>query len=104
MCNRSSLLRKLTDGIEAQRKEEERQAGEVTEALKRFMVQEMARGFSLFEEALLHFEPQNLSSTQSLQQPFKMQSSAIMSSMMSKKKKLLPRHHWIIFFQEGRQN
>ena len=33
--------------------------GEVTEELKRFMTQEMARGFSLFEEALLVFEAQD---------------------------------------------
>ncbi|TEA27056.1 hypothetical protein DBR06_SOUSAS34510007, partial [Sousa chinensis] len=40
--------------LEAQRKDEERQEEEeVTEEPKRFMTQEMARGFSLFEEALL---------------------------------------------------
>ncbi|TEA29453.1 hypothetical protein DBR06_SOUSAS510002, partial [Sousa chinensis] len=39
--------------LEAQRKDEERQEEEVTEELKRFTRQEMARGFSLFEEALL---------------------------------------------------
>ena len=40
--------------LEAQRKDKERQEEEkVTEELKRFMTQEMARGFSLFEEALL---------------------------------------------------
>ena len=36
-----------------QRKDEERQKEEVTEELKRFMMQEMARGFYLFEEAPL---------------------------------------------------
>ena len=52
---------KLTDGIEAQRKEEERQEKEeVTEEPKRFVMQEMARGFSLFEETLLVFEAQDL--------------------------------------------
>ena len=45
--------------LEAQRKDEERQEEEeVTEEPKRFMMQEMARGFSLFEEALLVFEAQ----------------------------------------------
>ena len=39
--------------LEAQSKDEERQGEEVTEELKRFMLQEMARGFSLFEETLL---------------------------------------------------
>ena len=46
--------------LEAQRKDEERQEEEeVTEELKRFTTQEMARGFSLFEEALLVFEAQD---------------------------------------------
>ena len=45
--------------LEAQRKEEERQEEEVTEEQKRFMMQEMTRGFSLFEESLLGFETQN---------------------------------------------
>ena len=44
----------------AQRKDEERQEEEVTEDPKRFTAQEMARGFSLFEEALLVFEAQDL--------------------------------------------
>ena len=46
--------------LEAQRKDEERQEEEVTEELKRLTMQEMARGFSLFEEALLVFEAQDL--------------------------------------------
>ena len=42
--------------LEAQRKDEERQEEEeVTEEPKKFTMQEMARGFSLFEEALLGF-------------------------------------------------
>ena len=46
--------------LEAQRKDEERQEEEeVIEEPKRFMTQEMARGFSLFEEALLVFEAQD---------------------------------------------
>ena len=46
--------------LEAQRKDEERQEEEeVTEELKRFSAQEMAREFSLFEEALLVFEAQD---------------------------------------------
>ena len=38
--------------LKAQRKDEERQEEEVTEKLKRFRMQDMARGFSLFQEAL----------------------------------------------------
>ena len=46
--------------LEAQRKDEERQEEEdVTEETERFTMQEMARGFSLFEEALLVFEAQD---------------------------------------------
>ena len=41
---------------EAQRKDQERQEEEVTEEPKKFTTWEMARGFSLFEEALLVFE------------------------------------------------
>ena len=37
----------------------ERQEEEVTEEPKRFMMQEMARGFSLFEATLLVFEAQD---------------------------------------------
>ena len=42
--------------LEAQRKDKERQEEEVAKKPKRFMTQEMTRGFSLFEEALLVFE------------------------------------------------
>ncbi|XP_057390086.1 tigger transposable element-derived protein 1-like isoform X2 [Balaenoptera acutorostrata] len=46
--------------LEAQRKDEEGQEEEeVTEEPKRFTTQEMARGFSLFEEALVVFEAQD---------------------------------------------
>ena len=45
--------------LEAQKKDEERQEEEeVTEETKKFTTQEMARGFSLYEEALLAFEAQ----------------------------------------------
>ena len=40
-------------------KRQERQEEEVTEEPKRFTTQEMARGFALFEEALLGFEAQD---------------------------------------------
>ena len=91
------LLVMQPEELVAQKKDGERQEEEVTKKKKkkpkRFTTQEMARGCSLFEEAPLHFEPQNLNSTQSLQQPFKMQTSATMSSMMRKKR---DRHHWIV--------
>ena len=46
--------------LEAQRKDEERQEEEERgEELKRFTMQDMARGFALFEEALFVFEAQD---------------------------------------------
>ena len=39
--------------LEAQRKDEERQEEKVTEESKKSTMQEVARGFSLFEEGLL---------------------------------------------------
>ena len=44
---------KIIERVEWQEEEE------VTEGPKRFTMQEMARGFSLFEEALLVFEAQD---------------------------------------------
>ncbi|KAB0357880.1 hypothetical protein FD754_002036 [Muntiacus muntjak] len=79
--------------LETQSKDEERREEDVTEELKRFMMQVMARGFSLFEETLLVFDR--------LQQLFRIQSSAAMPSMMRERKKeeQLLRHHWITFTQ-----
>jgi len=50
--------------LQAQRKDEERQEEKVTEKPKRFVMQEVPRGFSLFEEALLVFEAQDLDAEQ----------------------------------------
>ena len=47
--------------LEAQRKDKGTQEEEVTEELMKFTTQEMARGFSLLEETLLVFEPQDQS-------------------------------------------
>ena len=47
--------------LEAQRKEE-KQEEEVTEEPERFTVQEMARRFSFFQEALIVFEAWDLNS------------------------------------------
>ena len=54
-CKSSSDEKKAA----AQRKDEERQEEEITEEPKRFTMQEMASGLSLFEEALLVFEAQD---------------------------------------------
>lgn len=45
--------------LEAQRKDKEGKKEEVTEERKRFTLQGTAGGFSVFEEALLTFEPQD---------------------------------------------
>ncbi|XP_055253090.1 nuclear autoantigen Sp-100 isoform X4 [Moschus berezovskii] len=61
-CKSSSdvagMAKKLQE-LEAQRKDEERREEEVTAELKRFTRQEMARGFSLSEEAALVSEAQD---------------------------------------------
>ena len=89
--------------LEAQRKDEERQEEEeVTEEPKRFMMQEMARGCSLFVEALLVFEAQDLNTMRRWKQLFRMQSSAMVSPM-TKKKSYRPDITGS-FFQEGRCN
>ena len=59
LCNMRRLLTTMME-LEAQRKEEERQEEEGAEEPKRVTMQEMARGFSLFEEALLGFEVQDV--------------------------------------------
>ena len=67
------------------------------------MAQEMARGFSVFEEALLAFEAQDLNI-----EWYKKGAAAVQNaicimyvSCMMRKQELLAREHWIIF-QVGR--
>ena len=57
-CKSNSDIAGTAKKLQAPRKDKERQEEEVTEEPKRFTTQEMARGFSLFEEALLVFEAQ----------------------------------------------
>ena len=59
MCDVVGTVKKHQK-LEAQRKAKERQdKEEVIEELKRFTMQDMARGFALFEEALFVFEAQD---------------------------------------------
>lgn len=69
--------------VEAQRKDKKKQEEEVTEGLKRFRTQEMARES---EEVLLAFEAQDpeVEGTGRLQELLRMQSRADMSSMFRK--------------------
>ena len=52
-CSDTAGTAKKCQELENPRKDEEGQEEEVTEEPKRSVTQEMARGFSLFEEALL---------------------------------------------------
>ena len=80
--------------LEAQRKDEERQEEEeVTEEPKRFTMQKMARGFSLFEEALLVFEAQNPNVEWYTKVAAAVQNAIQCYHVIYGKKKLLPRHH-----------
>ena len=84
--------------LEAQRKDEDRQEEEVTEELKRFIIQEMAKGF-FFEEALLVFETQDLNVDWYMKVAAAVQNASQGHPVIYDKKKqeLLHRHHWIIF-------
>ena len=63
-------------------------------------MQEMARGFSLFEEALLVFEAQDPNV-----EWYTMVAAIVQNAIQcyrviyEEKKELLPRHHWIILFK-----
>ena len=65
------------------------------------MTQEMARGFSLFEEALLVFEAQDMNI-----EWYTNVAAAIQNAIQcyhviyDEKTELLPRHHWIVFSRE----
>ena len=99
-CKSSGHVAGTAKKHQAPRKDKERQGEEeVTEEPKRFITQEMARGFSLFEEALLVFEAQDLNIEQYTKVAAAIQSAIQCSHIIydKKKKELLPRHHCIIF-------
>ena len=82
--------------LEAQRKDGERQGEE--EEPRRFTRQEAVRGFSLFEEALLIFEAQDLNVEQYRRvAPAVPNAAKCYHNIYDEKKELLPRHHWISF-------
>ena len=87
--------------LEAQRKDEERQEEkEVSEEPKRFMMRKIARGFSLFEEALLVFEAQDLNVEWYMKVAAAVENAIqCYHLILMRKRELLPRHHWIIFFK-----
>ena len=90
--------------LEAQRKVEERpEEGEVTKEPKKFLTQETARGFSLFEEALLVSEAQDSGTEQDIKFAAVVQNAVQFYCVIydeakkKKKRELLSRHPWIIF-------
>ena len=90
--------------LEAQRNEE-RQQEEVTEEPKRFTTQEMARGFSLFEEALLVFEAPDPNVEQYTKVAAAVQNAIQCYRVIYDKKKIATIQTSLDrFFQEGRQN
>ena len=89
--------------LEAQRKDKERQEEEeVTEELKRFMTQEIARGFSLFREALLVFEAQDLNVERYTKVVATIQNAIQCYHVICDKKKSYYPDITGSFFQEGR--
>ena len=87
--------------LETQKKDEERQEeGEVTKEPNKFMTWEMARGFSLFEEALLVSEAQDSGIAQDIKFAAVVQNTVQSYCVIyddEGKKKLLSRHPWIMF-------
>ena len=90
---RQAIMMKTKVNMEKIQQEEE-----VSEEQKRFTMQEMARGFSLFEEVLLVFETQDPNAEWCTKFAAAVQ-NAIQCTVSSKmrEKELLPRHHWTVF-------
>ena len=103
-CAQQELTNKDLIKLEAQRKDEERQEEEVTEEPKRFMTQEMARRFSLFEEALLVFEAQKPNPGRYMKAGATIQNAIqCYHDIYDEKKSYYPSFTGS-FFQKGRQN
>ena len=82
------------------RERTKRQEEEVTEEPKRVTMQEVERGFSLFEEVLLAFEAQHLNIQQYAKVAATIQNAMQCSRVIyDEKTSAIPGHHWIIFFK-----
>ena len=88
--------------LEAQRKDEERQEEKVTAEPKRFTMQEMARGFSLCEEALLLLEAQDPNVEQNTKFAVAVQNAIQCYRVIYNEKKIATQTSLDRFFQEGR--
>ena len=84
--------------LAVQRKGDEGQKEEITEELKRFMIQEKVRECSSFEEALLVFEPDDLDLERHMEFSVDVQNALQCYCVIYKeRKRATTRHHWIIF-------
>ena len=94
LCNQGAYLMELA----VQRKGDEGQKEEITEELKRFMIQEKVRECSSFEEALLVFEPDDLDLERHMEFSVDVQNALQCYCVIYKeRKRATTRHHWIIF-------
>ena len=92
----------ITMELKPQKKDEEiQEEKEATEKLKRFTTQKMARGFTLFEEALLVFKVQDPNVKWYMKVETAIQNTILCYCVIynEKKKELLPRHQWVIYFK-----
>ena len=106
LCNtRSSLTTKDVMELEAQRKEGERQEEEVAKELRRFTMQEVARGFSLSEGALLVSETHDPNIEQSVKGAAAVQNAIqCYCVIMARKKRATTQTPLRLCFQEDRWN
>ena len=83
--------------LEAQRKDDKGQEEEVIEELKRFMIQEMVRECSSFEEALLVFEPDDLDLERHMEFSVDVHNAVQCYCVIyNERKRPTARHHWIV--------
>ena len=89
--------------LETQRKDGETRGRSSTRRTKEI---HDARGFSLFEEVLSVFEAQDTNIEWYMKDAAAIQNTIQYNRVIcdEKKRELPLRHHWIHFFQEGRQN
>ena len=84
--------------LAVQRKDDEGQEEELSEELKRFMIQEIVRRCSSFEEALLVFEPDDLDLERHMEFSVDVQNAIQCYCVIyNERKRATTRHHRIIF-------
>ena len=84
--------------LAVQRKDDEGQEEELSEELKRFMIQEIVRECSSYEEALLVFEPDDLDLERHVEFSVDVQNAIQWYCVIyNESKRATTRHHRIIF-------